>query len=73
MRRALIAAVGIGALAAPSPAAAHVGLVPAGAPAGDFARIDVRVPNERDDAGTTKIEMQLPDGVIRVRHEPVPG
>ncbi len=73
MRRALTVAVGIAALAAPSAASAHVGLVPSTAPAGDFARIDVRVPNERDDAGTTKIEMQLPPGVISVRHEPVPG
>ncbi len=73
MRRVLIAAVCIAALAAPPVASAHVGLVPSTAPAGDFARIDVRVPNERDDAGTTKIEMQLPPGVISVRHEPVPG
>jgi uncharacterized protein YcnI len=73
MRRVLIAAAWIAGLAAPAAASAHVGLVPSTAPAGDFARIDVRVPNERDDAGTTKVEMQLPPGVVSVRHEPVRG
>ena len=43
---------------------AHVTLQPATAPAGGFARLDVRVPNERDDAGTTKVDVQLPPGFL---------
>ena len=35
------------------------------APAGGFTRLDVRVPNERDDAGTTKVDVQLPPGLHR--------
>ena len=35
----------------PAAAAAHVTVQPSSAPAGGFARLDVRVPNERDDAG----------------------
>ena len=43
------------------------------APAGGFTRLDVRVPNERDDAGTTKVDVQLPPGFIAASYEPVPG
>ena len=43
------------------------------APAGGFTRLDVRVPNERDDAGTTKVDVQLPPGIISASYEPVPG
>jgi periplasmic copper chaperone A len=60
-------------LAAPATAAAHVTLQPDSVPAGSFARLDVRVPNERDDAATEKVEVQLPDGFIFVSYEPVPG
>ena len=42
-------------------------------PAGGFTRLDVRVPNERDDAGTTKVDVQLPPGFIAASYEPVPG
>jgi uncharacterized protein YcnI len=54
-------------------AAAHVTLQPEQAPAGGFTRLDVRVPNERDNAGTTKVEVQMPPGFVFVSHEPVPG
>ena len=40
---------------------------------GSFTRLDVRVPNERDDASTTKVEVQLPDGFASASYEPVPG
>ena len=67
----LIALLTLGALA---PAAgAHVTLQPSEAAAGGFTRLDVRVPNERDDAGTTKVDVQFPDGVIFLSYEPVPG
>ena len=54
-------------------ASAHVTLQPEQIPAGGFTRIDVRVPTERDDASTTKVEVQLPPGFLFVSTEPVPG
>ena len=33
----------------------------------------MRVPNERDDASTTKVEVQFPDGFQSASYEPVPG
>ena len=63
MRTTLIAAVAA-LLARPAAAQAHVTLQPDTAPAGGFTRLDVRVPNERDDAGTTKVDVQLPPGFI---------
>src|SRR3954451_8673447 len=60
-------------LAAPAAAQAHVTIQPNQAPAGGFARLDVRVPNEQDNAATTKIQLQLPDGFAEASYEPVPG
>jgi uncharacterized protein len=54
-------------------ASAHVTLQPDEAPAGGFTRLDVRVPNERDGAGTTKVEVEFPSGFVFVSTEPVPG
>jgi uncharacterized protein YcnI len=54
-------------------ASAHVTLQPEEIPAGGFTRIDVRVPTERDDASTTKVEVQLPPGFLSVSTEPGPG
>ena len=73
MRKFLTAAVAAAALAAPAAAQAHVTLQPSEAPAGGFTRLDVRVPNERDDAATTKVALQLPDGFAFASYEPVPG
>jgi uncharacterized protein YcnI len=76
MRRATAAAVALAAAALallPAAAAAHVTVQPSSAPAGGFARLDVRVPNERADAGTVKVDVQLPPGVIAASYEPVPG
>jgi uncharacterized protein YcnI len=70
-RSILVAAVAL--LLAPAAAQAHVTLQPDTAPAGGFTRLDVRVPNERDDAGTTKVDVQLPPGFIAASYEPVPG
>ena len=61
------------ALAAPGAAGAHVTVQPASAPEGGFARLDIRVPNERDDRGTVKVNVQLPPGVLSAAYEPVPG
>jgi uncharacterized protein len=72
MRRALIAAAAA-LLAAPAAAQAHVTLQPGQAPAGGFTRMDVRVPTEREDASTVKVDLQLPDGFAEASYEPVPG
>jgi uncharacterized protein YcnI len=68
----IIAAAALGLLA-PAVAQAHVTVQPEEVPAGGFTRLDVRVPNERDDAATEKIEVQLPDGFLFVSYEPAPG
>lgn len=72
MRAVLIAALAA-AMLAPATAQAHVTLQPPTAPADQFTRLDVRVPNERDDSPTTKIELQVPDGIASISYEPVPG
>ena len=61
------------ALALAPAVGAHVTLQPPEAPAGGFTRLDVRVPTERDDASTTKVEVQFPPGFLSVSSEPVPG
>ena len=61
------------ALALPAVATAHVTVVPKEAPAGAYTVFDVRVPNERDDASTVKVDLQLPDGFIAASYEPIPG
>jgi uncharacterized protein YcnI len=70
--RLIIAAAAL-ALAVPVVAEAHVTVQPEEVPAGGFTRLDVRVPNERDDAATEKVEVQFPDGFVFVSYEPVPG
>ncbi len=57
----------------PASAGAHVTLQPSEAPAGSFTRLDVRVPNERDDSGTVKVDVQFPEGFYTASYEPVPG
>jgi uncharacterized protein len=46
---------------------------PSGQPAGEFVRANVRVPNERGNASTSKVEVQFPDGFLFASYEPVPG
>jgi uncharacterized protein YcnI len=60
-------------LALPAAASAHVTLQPSEAAAGDYTVLDVRVPNERDDAATTKVAVQLPSGFVFASYEPIPG
>ena len=55
-----IAAALAATIALPAAAAAHVTLQPAQAPAGGFARLDVRVLNEDPSKATTKVEVQMP-------------
>lgn len=73
MRKTILAAAAAATLLAPAAAGAHVTLQPGEAPAGGYTRLDVRVPNERDDAATTKIAIQFPPGFESASYEPVPG
>ncbi|RVU27210.1 DUF1775 domain-containing protein [Streptomyces antnestii] len=63
-------------LALSVPAFAHVTVQPEGAAAkGGYAVVDFKVPNERDDAATTKVEVNFPTDhpLASVMPEPVPG
>lgn len=75
--RTMVAAVLAGGLWAglAVPADAHVTLNPREATKGGRARFDVRVPNERPDANTIKVEVQMPEEHVfpTVRVRPVPG
>lgn len=73
MRIKLALAAGVALTFLASPALAHVTVQPNEAVAGSFARFVVRVPNERDDAGTTKIEVQLPEELASVSFQPKAG
>ncbi len=72
VRIALAAAAAATLAAAPS-ALAHVTANPGTAPAGSFAKIDFRVPNERDDASTRKVTIEFPPGVFFVSFKTKPG
>jgi uncharacterized protein YcnI len=73
MRKTIAIAFTATTLAAPAAAEAHVTLQPDQAPAGGFTRLDVRVPNETDNANTTKVEVKFPPGFAEVSTQPVPG
>jgi uncharacterized protein YcnI len=73
IRPRAVAAVAAAALAFPAAAAAHVTIQPNTAAAGGFTRVDVRVPNERDDDATTQVRVQFPPGFEFVSYEPRPG
>ena len=72
-RKIAVAAVVASALAVPAAAEAHVTLQPNSAAAGAFTVENVRVPNERDDASTVKVDLQLPHGFVFASYEPKPG
>ncbi|SCK21744.1 Uncharacterized protein YcnI [Streptomyces sp. WMMB 714] len=71
----------VGALAATSvvlcagPALAHVSVDPEEAEQGGYSVVNFKVPNERDDAATTKVEVNLPTDhpLASVMPQPVPG
>ncbi|MEU0168738.1 YcnI family protein [Streptomyces iakyrus] len=70
------AAAGITVLALSAPAFAHVTVQPEGTAAkGGYAVVDFKVPNERDDASTTKLEVTFPTDhpLASVMPEPMPG
>jgi uncharacterized protein len=66
-----LAAAAVGLLGVAAPAMAHVTLQPNEAPADGFTRLAVRVPNERDNASTTKVQVKFPPGFYSVSYEPV--
>jgi periplasmic copper chaperone A len=72
-RTTALAAVAASALAAPAAAEAHVTIQPNTAAAGAFTVENVRVPNERDDASTVKVDVQLPHGFVSVSYEAKAG
>jgi uncharacterized protein YcnI len=63
----------VGALAIPATAGAHVTLNPREWEAGGFARFAVRVPNERDNADTTRVTVRFPENVVSANFQPVEG
>ena len=70
MRKSALAALTAAAvLAAPAVAQAHVTLNPREVTAGSFTVMNVRVPNERDDSGTTKVDVRFPDGFFSALYE----
>ena len=71
--RIAVAAAVVSALAVTPIAAAHVTMNPREWEAGGFARFDVRVPNERPNASTTEVTVQLPEGLNFVSFQAVPG
>jgi uncharacterized protein YcnI len=73
MEKTLLATALVASLAFPALASAHVTLQPKAVPAGGFVRLDVRVPNETDNADTTKVQLRLPDGFASASYEPNPG
>jgi uncharacterized protein len=71
MRTILLAVAAL--LLAPAAAEAHVLVIPDIAPQGAEMQLDIRVPNERDDAATTKVDVELPPGFAEADYQPVPG
>ncbi|GGX16282.1 YcnI family copper-binding membrane protein [Streptomyces lomondensis] len=70
------AAAGVTVLALSAPAFAHVTVQPEGTAAkGGYAVVDFKVPNERDNASTTKLEVTFPTDhpLASVMPEPMPG
>ncbi|CAM5438076.1 YcnI family protein OS=Streptomyces tendae OX=1932 GN=GUR47_21400 PE=4 SV=1 [Streptomyces tendae] len=67
---------GLAVLALSAPTFAHVSVQPEGAAAkGGYAVVDFKVPNERDNASTTKLEVSFPADhpLASVMPQPVPG
>ncbi len=77
-RSTIIAASGAAlllALAAPAAASAHVSVSPNTAPAGSYALVNIKVPNESATEVTTKVVLSLPTDtpIVSVSYVPVAG
>ncbi|POX61357.1 hypothetical protein C3492_23000 [Streptomyces sp. Ru62] len=73
---AAAAVAGTAVLALSAPAFAHVSVQPEGPAAkGGYAVVDFKVPNERDNASTTKVEVNFPADhpIASVMPEAIPG
>ena len=70
-----LTAAGAAVVALPLAAQAHVEISPGAVPGGDFSVVAFRVPNEKDDASTTKLQVILPQDrpLGSVRTTPMPG
>ena len=73
MKRILMAALVVGALALPAVAQAHISLHPNTIPAGAFVTLDVRVPGEQEGAYAYKVDMLIPPGFTEIDTQNVPG
>jgi uncharacterized protein len=72
---ALAAATAAGLIAFALPASAHVTVSPTTTPASGYATLTFSVPNEENNANTTKLDVQLPPEapIASVAVQPVPG
>jgi len=61
------------ALALVGVAQAHVTVHPNALPSGGFTVVNVQVPNERDNAFTVKVDVQVPKGIFFLSTQPIPG
>jgi uncharacterized protein YcnI len=69
-----IAALSVAALIAlPATASAHVTLNPGTASAKGFTELLIRVPNERDNANTNRVDIKFPPGFVFASYQPKPG
>ncbi|WP_151772137.1 YcnI family copper-binding membrane protein [Streptomyces abyssomicinicus] len=76
IRCGILSLPALAALALAAPAQAHVSVQPEGAAAkGGYATVNVKVPNERDNASTVKVELSLPTDhpLSSVMPQPVQG
>ena len=69
----LLLATVVALLSLTGPALAHVTVRTDNPTANGYGVYTVRVPTERDDAATTTIEVQIPEGLTVHSYEPVPG
>jgi periplasmic copper chaperone A len=72
---AALTAAAVAAFAFPGAASAHVTVNPSTATQGGYAKVTFRVPNEKDDASTTKVEIAIPTDkpIASVSLKPVQG
>jgi uncharacterized protein len=73
MHHKIVVLATAGALAVPAAAQAHVTLQPNTAVAGAYTVLNVRVPNERDNASTVKVDVKFPAGFAAVSYQPISG
>jgi uncharacterized protein YcnI len=72
---ALVLAAMLGVVLAAGPAFAHVTVDPSEANQGGYATLTFKVPNEKDDASTVQVEVEIPTDkpIASVSVQPVPG